>query len=1352
MRRVSVIVDADEKPFTAALGRAAGQALALQKILHGIRDENVTIDVRVAGDRDLKRVQGEVNELTGRKRIVDVDAGRARAEIDDLSGRLRVGLDLFAMFGPAVSPIGALAVPALAGLATQATIAGAAGLTAVLAFQDMGDALTAIEKARLEPTVANLQAAEQALDQLSPAAAAFATHLSEVRGEIRGATVDAAAEGLFPGLDRGLDDLETALPRAEEFFRTIGDITGDLAADNAESLVSGRWTEFVDYIQAEGRPVLTDLNAAIGDVAHGLGELLIAGEPFSRGFTTGLRDSADDFDQWAAAVKQTEGYRDFVDYVADTGPEVAETASAISGALLDIAVAAAPLGGPALNGLEAIADIFSAIADSPLGTPLLAAAAGAATLNRAMAVSSRLDKGGLFATTRGNVDRLRTGVAGLAGTFGDLRLAQAGAHREGVGQRRDMEAAAVRAEEARRRIGGYASAAGKAAAGVAALTIASSGAGDSLGLQNTAVLGLAGSMLGPWGAAMGAGAGLLMDSTAAGDDLEDSIRRVDDAFTANTASVTAWRSTFSDNTKALRDDFAQVSGDISGDNGLLGVLKPSSWLESFDVVMNGVDSRVGRAGQTWAAAESDLASFDDALVRLGTSFGVVDDGNASLSEMERIATILGPAMEKLDLDWGDLEGMSRGELDDLAAEASRLQSAADSTGGRLDAFAGSIADLGYEALSTADSAAAMGGALDALLSPTLDAEEATHAWRESLAGLRNELTAGDGFSGATEASRANAAATRDVVRATQDMLVKRAEAGASEREIAGLVQESRREFIRHGIAAGIDADVIRRRANALGLTPKMVRTVFQAAGIGPIERQASQLRATYRGMPKDIRTMIRANNIPQTERGIDRLVRKYELTGRERRALVRLRDLATKDINKVLRGLGVVDSQRPRPTVTLDSLPAGKTIRGLEADLGGLQRRKTKPKVEADTAPGTNAVDQMFQRLSALNGTKAAPDVGADVGQALGGIGAVQNALGGLNSKTIYVTTVTRTRRENALGGFWPAETMAFADGGTRAPGDIPNGHLAELAGPGPTRIWREPETQGEAYLPLANDHRRPRAKTIAEQVVDYFGGQVEWFARGGRRGGDGKGLSDRQKALNSAVRDLNLKPDDGWRSVRRELRDFAKDLKEAHRPWTKALREQQAAIVKTSKRYTEVDRKLERTSRQLDDRLREAADYRRTVASSINGDIFGNGLEGLRIQLEADRNDNQTMLEMLKTAEGNGLDGALAKALYASGDLTTATEFAGLSAAEITEYEQLFNQRTRAQNQLGQFAERDVYAAGTRQLQQLVNRQEKTLSSLDKKIDRMEGAIERGAARGTRAGQGDRNRRAAQDRKKTRR
>lgn len=69
---------------------------------------------------------------------------------------------------------------------------------------------------------------------------------------------------------------------------------------------------------------------------------------------------------------------------------------------------------------------------------------------------------------------------------------------------------------------------------------------------------------------------------------------------------------------------------------------------------------------------------------------------------------------------------------------------------------------------------------------------------------------------------------------------------------------------------------------------------------------------------------------------------------------------------------------------------------------------------------------------------------------------------------------------------------IAKADGGTveyYAGSGIHEQHIAQIAPAGVTRIWNEPETGGEGYLPLANDWRRPRAEATLGEIASRFGG-----------------------------------------------------------------------------------------------------------------------------------------------------------------------------------------------------------------------------------------------------------------------
>src|SRR5699024_7981064 len=72
--------------------------------------------------------------------------------------------------GPALVPLGATAVPGVAGLASQLRCAAAAAGAAGLAFYGLGDALGAVNEYQLYPSAQTLEKLSESLRTVGPAA------------------------------------------------------------------------------------------------------------------------------------------------------------------------------------------------------------------------------------------------------------------------------------------------------------------------------------------------------------------------------------------------------------------------------------------------------------------------------------------------------------------------------------------------------------------------------------------------------------------------------------------------------------------------------------------------------------------------------------------------------------------------------------------------------------------------------------------------------------------------------------------------------------------------------------------------------------------------------------------------------------------------------------------------------------------------------------------------------------------------------------------------------------------------------------------------------------------------------
>jgi hypothetical protein len=528
IRSVSVHLDADISSYVAKMRLAGAETdKAFGRSSTGIKSTNTALTTT---ERELGKVDTSVRRLG-----TDMDSTRVKVDngsksIDRYSGRLGLLGDVILGIGPALVPILAEAVPLTAALGTNLVAAGAGFAVVKLGLGGVGAALKAVNTAALEPTVANLQAADNALRALSPEARDFVLQLQglkPVATELR----DVAAGGLLPGVGQGLDALMGDLPILKSGIRGIANELGILARDAGQSLSSERWKPFLRFVGQEAPIGLAVMSRAIGDVAHGLAELGIDFVPTTHDIDRAILTLADDFDQWASSVGRTKGFEDFIAYLRENGPKVVDLLGATGEALINIGTAVAPLGGPVLDALTSVIKAISAIASSDLGTPIFEGILLFRLFTRAEQ---------LWASTA--VVGVRSFVAGQVEAVAAIRattVAQQGAARSAA------EVAAVQQKSSV----GWATlgkGAARGAAGLASVGIAASGISGPLA-SNTVQFGLMGAAIGgPWGAALGAGIGLLADfkggqdnSAAATVNFTETLNQQTGAITNNTKVLVA---------------------------------------------------------------------------------------------------------------------------------------------------------------------------------------------------------------------------------------------------------------------------------------------------------------------------------------------------------------------------------------------------------------------------------------------------------------------------------------------------------------------------------------------------------------------------------------------------------------------------------------------------------------------------------------------------------------------------------------------------------------------------------------------------------------------------------------------
>lgn len=578
--------------FTSKMARAAAATALLDKNLNGLAGSSVKSERSLAAQEKTVRGIGDSSESSGK-------------QIDRLSGRLALLAQAAAVLGPALVPLGAPLIGVMAGLTAQlGSVAGAVGV-GILAFKGLGDGMKALDAYQLEPTAENLQKMRVEMEKLGPAGADFARFIDDLGPQLSTLQM-AARDGLFPGLEQGITNLLPMLPRVRNLVTEISQAMGGLAADAGADLAGPEWESFFRYLDQEAAPILTEFGQTVGNFAQGFAGLLVGLGPLTSDFSGGLLEMSEAFAEWSAGLAGNNSFQEFLDYVADSGPAALDALGQIAVTFAEILAAAAPVGDVILPILTKMLDLVGELASSPLGTLFFTAAAGLSVYSRAAALAEGATK----------------------------RLAAAQKTASGAGKQFSTSMASLRAN------------APQVAAGLGMVALASTDLDDKVGLSNTAMLTLAGSMAGPWGAAAGAAVGLTMDLTSANDDLAAAIDRANQAADSGT---------YSEQEKAYADLETQVKSTNSAIDSLLKG-RDTTGENVFQTIGGDIKSTFKGLGALITNAGEEGES---ALFKLGQDMGGVDFTTRQLADS------LGMTAKQFQVATGDARAFS-GALAEMA--------------------------------------------------------------------------------------------------------------------------------------------------------------------------------------------------------------------------------------------------------------------------------------------------------------------------------------------------------------------------------------------------------------------------------------------------------------------------------------------------------------------------------------------------------------------------------------------------------------------------------------------------------------------------------------------------------------
>ncbi|OFS72787.1 hypothetical protein HMPREF3167_07260 [Trueperella sp. HMSC08B05] len=510
--------------------------------------------------------------------------------------------------------------------------------------------------------------------------------------------------------------------------------------------------------------------------------------------------------------------------------------------------------------------------------------------------------------------------------------------------------------------------------------------------------------------------------------------------------------------------------------------------DSFDDLGNATDQTREKLVEMMRADERAFGfgkNLEDRLNDLGIStketVDAIQAGGPALDDLKAKLVALADAEEKKRVA-GDLSGAQS------KANKQHILDLIDALDKQANEYEQTAQKAKEAALASGDVARAQKIEADAIQ----EVINASKRRQDQLLGVRNKaLAAREAERGLNEAIAdsgqvvADASASLDsknaaldrVAQATQRATVAAAENGATQEEINAIIERGRQAFFELGEQALGSTDEVAALWAQIGLLPDEVET---RVGI-----DAAQAWVTLDGVKV----------------GIDETTGLVTIDGNPVPANTKLAEVE-----------GAINNGDGTVTIFGERHPADQTLDQLLADIAGSEesvqidgaREKANTALRLALEAIRNGHEyvqidgQSRKAIDVLNTVKGQIRTSKEDVRIGGAIaGDFYNTVGGA---VAYIARQKAYVQIGAAGGAGLA-ALRQADGGLVK--FFANGserHIAQIARPGEWRVWAEPETGGEAYIPLAVSKRKRSLEILAE-VAKRFGYGLTQFAGGGVAG-----------------------------------------------------------------------------------------------------------------------------------------------------------------------------------------------------------------------------------------------------------
>ncbi|MGW0731740.1 phage tail tape measure protein [Streptomyces sp. NPDC002851] len=314
---------------------------------------------------------------------------------------------------------------------------------------------------------------------------------------------------------------------------------------------------------------------------------------------------------------------------------------------------------------------------------------------------------------------------------------------------------------------------------------------------------------------------------------------------------------------------------------------------------------------------------------------------------------------------------------------------------------------------------------------------------------------------------------------------------------------------------GLSAEQAAKLADNAGLVPEQVSILLQTAGMDESMAELIAVQQALKATPEK-KTVTISTLSNEAREDLEKLGFKIKDLKDRRVEVTAPTDLARTDLDALISKIAQTPGGK-HVNVTASTQATVNSLEEVRQKIAGVPGGKTVT-VNAPTGEARQQLEALGFKIAEVPGSKNVT-VTVPTGGATAAASRIQGAINGITGRTIGIGVSLRATSWDRDANGIPDMVQAPQARGSvlefYAKGGVRENHVAQIAPAGAMRVWAEPETHGEAYVPMALS-KRPRSKAIVEEVVRRFGGDVEWYASGGLSdwsyqplGGSGFTISD---------------------------------------------------------------------------------------------------------------------------------------------------------------------------------------------------------------------------------------------------